>query len=241
MPQQRIDRRCAPTKLHKQLHRLTRPALLEDIVQKFEPSATVENTVLFKLGKRIGRQHLGPFVTVIAGGVTAGEDMTEAVLKAVERNISKPGFETVIRYIYIATDSVYAETFGRRGVLTGFNQYAAPNMNSFRQKVKIWTKASFWFPPYFFPKTRLLNRRRKLYQQYRERYMPDEPYLGIAPPRRVEMVLNTEELATIYHFPTYAVLTAPFIKRVESRRMGPPAGLPIYGGDDLPEAFQSKK
>src|SRR3989344_5912377 len=41
-------------------------------------------------------------------------------------------------------------------------------------------------------------------------------------------IMNTEELATIFHMPTEAVTTQPLMKRVESRRMGPPAGLPIF-------------
>lgn len=44
-------------------------------------------------------------------------------------------------------------------------------------------------------------------------------------------VMNIERLATIYHFPSSTVLTAPFIQRVESRRTGPPAGLPIFSVD----------
>ena len=41
-------------------------------------------------------------------------------------------------------------------------------------------------------------------------------------------MMNTEELATIFHVPTIAVLTQPLMERVESRKIGPPAGLPIF-------------
>ncbi|MCH7883427.1 hypothetical protein IIA95_03365, partial [Patescibacteria group bacterium] len=40
------------------------------------------------------------------------------------------------------------------------------------------------------------------------------------------------ELATIFHPPSYLVLTAPFIKRVEAKRLGPPAGLEIFGEEE---------
>ena len=43
---------------------------------------------------------------------------------------------------------------------------------------------------------------------------------------------STEELATLYHLPSFPVLTAPFIKRVEAKRMGPPAGLQIFGEEE---------
>jgi hypothetical protein len=39
-------------------------------------------------------------------------------------------------------------------------------------------------------------------------------------------VLTPEELATIYHFPITSV-EAPNLKRIETKRGGPPSGLPI--------------
>ena len=39
-------------------------------------------------------------------------------------------------------------------------------------------------------------------------------------------VLNTEELATIYHLPDMGV-RAPLLPRVEAKRGEPPVGLPI--------------
>ena len=39
-------------------------------------------------------------------------------------------------------------------------------------------------------------------------------------------VLNVEELATLFHFPTFEV-TAPVAPRVEAKRGKPPSGLPI--------------
>lgn len=162
------------------------------------------------------------------------------VLKAVERNIAKPGFETLIRWVYFAPEPLYKDNwrFPYRGITAAFNQYAAADMNSFRNKYWVWTLVSKWYFPFLFATRRRLRRRRNIYHYYRERHMPDEPLWGISPVRSMEMVLNTEELATIYHPPTMYVLTAPLMRRVESRRMGPPAGLPIYGGEDTTELFK---
>lgn len=160
------------------------------------------------------------------------------VLKAVERNIAKSGFETVIRFVYIAPQSVYNWPFPYRGITAAFNQYAAADMNSFRNNYNIRTLVGFWFFPYVFSKTRRLWRRQDIYQYYRERHMPDEPLWGISSVRSRQMVLNIEELATIYHPPTMYVLTAPLMRRVESRRMGPPAGLPIFGEEDTTDLFK---
>ena len=47
-----------------------------------------------------------------------------------------------------------------------------------------------------------------------------------APFTRKLFVLNTEELATIYHFPG-SVAKTPTISRIESKKGEPPTALPI--------------
>lgn len=170
-------------------------------------------------------------------------------LKAIERNLSKPGFDVVIRYLYIAPDSVYTTNFGQRGVFSAFNQYMTENLNKFRHNYDMWTRSSFWYPPYLFPKRRLKTRQTVIWERYRKRHIYDK--LVISRLREMHffsfgfkvknlfkggalthtIVLNTEELATIYHLPTKLVLTAPIMKRMEAKRVGPPAGLPIFGND----------
>ncbi len=164
-------------------------------------------------------------------------------MKAVERKISKPAFEVVLRYIYFAPQQIFSSSFGRRSILAAMNQYASESFNKFGHNVFAWTLAKLWYPPYIFPKHRAIGRRERLWEKYRTRDMyPDtitEAVLnikffnwGFKPWRVHNLVLNTEELATIFHPPTILVLTGPLIKRVEARKVGPPAGLPIYGGEE---------
>ncbi|MDZ4229552.1 MAG: hypothetical protein U1C53_00250, partial [Candidatus Veblenbacteria bacterium] len=40
-------------------------------------------------------------------------------------------------------------------------------------------------------------------------------------------ILNTEELATLYHFPVVTV-KAPLVKKTEAKKAEPPFGLPVY-------------
>lgn len=171
------------------------------------------------------------------------------MMKAVERNIAKPGFDTLIRYIYIAPkDKDFDEGFARRGVFSSFNQYASEATNKFKHNTKVWTRTNFWFWPHIFPKSRKLARQTRIYDFYRRRKIYDEAFTGRIldiklfhwglKAKKIGMVtLNVEELATIFHPPTAVVLTGPLIKRVEARKVGPPAGLPIYGekGEGLPE------
>ena len=42
------------------------------------------------------------------------------------------------------------------------------------------------------------------------------------------MIMSTEELATIFHFPTkLSAVVAPSVTKVEFKKGGPPAGLPV--------------
>lgn len=197
-----------------------------------------------KLKDELGRdEQEGQFGKFIFKDRSPGET---DLLKAIERNISKPGFETLIRYLYIAPESIYKGDFGRYAVFAAFNQYATESMNKFRNNFRNWTRASIWYFPHFFPDRRKWARRMRIYENYRKRYIYEETsnagfFTRLSKIRRHHIafevksdkfVLNTEELATIFHPPTFLVLTAPFIRRIESKRGGVPAGLAVYGGDE---------
>lgn len=133
-------------------------------------------------------------------------------LEAIERNLAKPGFHCKVRFIYTAPkgqsrmDSIVTAFFGV------FWQYGTQNLNGFAPAKKHWTKVD-----YFFPKFRVHYRAKRLFHRFihREFHAGSEPF-----------ILTTEELATIYHFPTISV-QAPNLQRIESRKGEPPANLPV--------------
>lgn len=162
------------------------------------------------------------------------------ILKAIEINISKSGYESLIRYIYVADKSVYNINFAKRGTISAFNQHADRSMNFFLHNNSIYTQTKWINYPYFFPKQRGVGRKRRILENYHERKMPEEMLssqflharafnLNI---RQRIFVLNAEELATLFHPPTNLVLTAPLIGRTESKRMGPPVSLPIFDQEE---------
>lgn len=167
------------------------------------------------------------------------------VLKKVEENLSKPAFDTLIRFIYLSPKEGFSDTFPRRGLAGAFNQYAALNLNSFRQNLKVATRTRIWKWPHIFPKVRNEYRKQRMLLSYRTREVPPETWMG----RLVTSYLfnwnfsskrfpmNVKCLASLYHPPTAVVLTAPHIRRMESRRTGPPAGLSIYGEEGEIERF----
>lgn len=158
------------------------------------------------------------------------------VLEAVERNISKQGYETLVRYIYICDKSVYDINFAKRGTLAAFNQYSGQDLNHFRHNYQVYTQVKWLNFPFFFPKRRAEARKDRILKNFIRRKLPEETTTGKfvafnifhANFAQKSYVLNTEELATLYHPPTTLVLTAPLIERVESKKLGPPAGLAIF-------------
>ncbi len=169
------------------------------------------------------------------------------ILKKVEENLSKPAFDTLVRFIYLSPKEGFSDTFPRRGLRGAFNQYSALNLNSFRDNYSITTRTRIWNWPHIFPKVRNEYRKQRLLHNYRTREVPPETWMGKLLTSYLfnwnfgskRFLMNVKCLATLYHPPTAVVLTAPHIRRVESRRTGPPAGLAIYGEEGEIERFTS--
>ncbi len=169
-----------------------------------------------------------------------------SVLEAVEQNLSKLPFQTLIRFIYFSPKELFYDSFPRRGLVGSFNQYAALDLNSFVQNYAVSTRTRIWNWPHIFPKIRNEYRKQRLLFNFRRRKMPPETWMG----RLItsypfnwnfvshHIVLTTQCLATLYHPPTFLVLTAPHIERVESKKGGAPAGVAIYGDESEIERFK---
>lgn len=169
------------------------------------------------------------------------------VIESVERNLAKASFRTLIRFIYLAPKSVYSDDFARRGLVGAFNQYGSLNLNSFRNNYTMQTRTQIWSRPHIFPGKRLEYKKQRLLWLYRNREIPEETWLGKllfsyvfnwGGFGSIMFDMNVECLATLFHPPTIMVLTAPHIKRIDSRKAGPPSGLAIFGDDKELEKFQ---
>ena len=156
----------------------------------------------------------------------------QEVVSAIQRNISKLGFETGIRFCYIARHDRY--TIMVYPALIGImKQYNSQFLNGFKPKNSV----SVDYPPY--KKRRETMKKQALVAFYRERSWFYPPYTYYRNPSWVHpslpsstkaaskpFVLSTEELATIYHFPGM-VAAAPTIERIEAKKVEPPPNLPI--------------
>lgn len=137
------------------------------------------------------------------------------VLKAIERTIAKPAFDVGIRAIYLAPEDAYTGTnYG--GMISTFTQYNSASLNSF----KPLNGTNIKYPWQDLTGRKLALKKAKMFDAYRRRSYFYPPYV------KKQMVLSTEELATMYHFPGKLAST-PSLKKIESKRAEPPINLPI--------------
>src|SRR3989338_5230278 len=143
-------------------------------------------------------------------------DIDEQV-KAIRRNVMKPGFETVIRFIYLARRDRFSHVHVA-AFIGGLKTYNSPTLNSFKfNGASVATSTPWWWPKF-------MRRRRKAYQQrlFYRYYRARKPFTDIVTLRSKPVVLTREELATIYPSPGRTA-KAPMLPRIEARRSEPPA------------------
>jgi hypothetical protein len=147
-----------------------------------------------------------------ADRLTKGE---KGAIEAIERSISKLAFDTGIRAIYVAEKSVFNKP-SIAGLTGSFRQYNSDNLNSFAPK----NTTAFDYPWQDFKNYRLNNKKKEMLKNYAKRAFFRPIYTG------EHFIMNTEELATIYHFPG-GVSKTPTFSRIVSRKADAPANLPI--------------
>lgn len=131
------------------------------------------------------------------------------IIHEIEKSISKKGFECKMQFGYIARRDVYTgATVG--AIMGAFNQFSSLSLNGFRPNKIFTTNAR-----YLFAAQRADYKKKAMANLLRERTFWEKGY-----------ILTTEELATIWHFPTL-IVKSPSVPRVDSRKGEPPSGLPV--------------
>lgn len=150
--------------------------------------------------------------------LTPGE---REIVASVEGKVGQYCFECFARFIYLARKEAYFA--GAKSIPFGFfSQFDTTNLNAIIPWTRTITKIKkHWFLPLnlILPR-RLFVRKRHLFRHYIERIPPLFPWLGGT------FILDTEELATIFHLPGRGVAPAPFVPRVEAKKGEAPSGLP---------------
>ncbi len=133
--------------------------------------------------------------------------------EAIARKITKLAFAATIRFIYLNRRGA-PETSDHTYSIHGFiRQFNTNDINQLKPD-KATTTAGYAVRGLFKHRRRHW-RRRLIYEHYYH-----------ALPANHESILNIEELATVFHFPSMAISTTE-LQKVESRRGTPPATLPV--------------
>jgi hypothetical protein len=119
-------------------------------------------------------------------------------MESIDNKISKPGFRVCIRMV-VSSPNEYAAQSHLNNIVGAFAQYSSPNNNF--ERLTIWLKHLFMI-------------------DFLYRYMPIF--------NRGTMVLNSEELATIFHFPNKTVETH-HIRWLNAKTAPAPSEIPHDG------------
>lgn len=154
------------------------------------------------------------------------------VIDAIERATTKIGFDTGIRLVYVATKERFnANNIG--GLTGSVKQYNAPDLNGFKPD----GTTSIKYPWEDIFGDNIIDKKKKVLSAYKGRkyflggtsfdfFSPSAYFSYPGKEGKKPFILNTEELATIFHLPG-RVSETPTLTRIEAKTAEPPANLPL--------------
>ncbi|MCB9805915.1 hypothetical protein H6775_02005 [Candidatus Nomurabacteria bacterium] len=144
-------------------------------------------------------------------------------IAAIERSVAKLGFDVGIRALYMA-DQENFDGINIPLTIAMLKQFNSNDLNGFGP----YHLTVFDYPWDDFFGIRGKKRKYEILEQYKGRgyFFTSRPKGWFSYEDRSSFILNTEELATMYHLPGQVAQT-PTIGRVESQRAAPPPNLPI--------------
>ncbi len=152
-------------------------------------------------------------------------------IAAVERSANKMPFDCKIRTIYFAKKESFQPNYISSAIscLKSFN---SANLNGFVPlnvtDTDDWQKDLIRIFPWPFKSIYQGDAeelRMDMFNAYKLRSFFQIPYRNLGPSK--SFILNTEELATLFHFPSQIVSQTPTLTRIPSRKFEAPSNLPI--------------
>lgn len=149
-------------------------------------------------------------------------DVEKQVIAGIEHGLSKLSFEVKIRLLYLAPK----DRFNRRGrspeIIGAFRGFDDINSNGLKPDTgHTWTDVHYHISPKWeapIMRQRVLVRKRHLWHYFMGRKI----WQGSG-----NTIFNTEELATIFHFPVAPNVRVSQVERVGAVKAAPPQDLPI--------------
>lgn len=147
-------------------------------------------------------------------------------IEAIQDKISKLLFEEKLRFVYIAKKDVMNKQKVVNGFVGFMKQFAYNDLNNLKPDMKITATST----NYLMKESRLIDRKNKIINNY----------MGRSSKGRSKGLMNSQELATLWHFPIESVVRAPSIQKAPGRKSEPPTTLPIgesYTAQDRTESI----
>jgi hypothetical protein len=145
------------------------------------------------------------------------------MISAIDRKVSKLLFDVGIRTIYIARKDLYDKPNGIGGVISSFKHFNYEDMNGLKPNGDKWSPKLVGAPWEDYKGIRATNISNEVLGMYKRR---SHFYAPRSASDKEVLVLNSEELATMYHLPGQVAFN-PNIPRVPSKKSEPPSNLPI--------------
>lgn len=184
---------------------IIRPHQRERFNPFHEPEDTLHSAANEEIKKLVGLQ--GEMHTLPVS--------TKKIVHAIESALQKPSFDCGVRALYMAEKDTFDESRNQKlsNLLDRFND---EDLNSFTA-YDPYEKMS-WFQTFLFETIPVFGEE-YLLQLYRRRAFFAPPYYGRA------FVLNTEELATVFHIPHVGRGSA--LAHLRGAKLNPPDNLPV--------------
>ena len=156
------------------------------------------------------------------------------LIEAIQNKISKIAFKSCVRIVYVADKEIFAKDRGITGVLGAFRAFQAVSLNSFEVSSVSRVIENNWKGSKILDaqKQEVIKAYKKRAFSWRARvgltktFFKVKKFLAFSERSVPKSILNTEELATVYHFPVN-MIKASLIKKTSSKRAEPPFGLPV--------------
>ncbi len=151
-------------------------------------------------------------------------------IAAIERSNSKQAFECMVRALYIAEKDSF-NPINIAGIMGSFRQYNSGSLNGFKvgtvSDVSDLRKDIAIVLPFLSKRNdkKIFDIKKSMFFAYKLRSYFQYPYKNYGDKK--PFILTSEELATIFHFPSGMVSQTPTLKRVGSKKSEAPSNLPI--------------
>lgn len=149
-------------------------------------------------------------------------DVEKLRVNLAQAKMGKSGYKVKIRHLYIAPRDKF-DKHKRSFFIGAFRTFGSAQTNKLKPDLsRTWTAVDYIISPDLekpYMDWIVNYRKRMLFKGFKDRD------IHIGSPM---MILNSEELATIYHWPlTITTAITPAVEKVESKKVQPPANLPI--------------